>query len=164
MDFVIKVRGACLCTDLRRMRILGNPQKKLLRLLMVHLWTKRCLMENFISWITRGRTEVTGKEAVRVLVAVRAKPNCDPSSSLNKEFFKSFLDVLNHPQHSGRFNISTQFPHYKEILYKPDFRGRRLGKNVVFDMDMSARDFLAPFYLIKTPDETTVEARPSRLT
>ncbi|XP_027119895.1 nucleoside hydrolase 3-like [Coffea arabica] len=99
-------------------------------------------------------TEVTGQGAVRVLVAVRAKRNRDRSSPLNREFFRSFLDVLNHPQHSGRFNITTQFPRYKEILYKPDFRGRRLGKNVVFDMDMSAGDFLALFYLLKLPVET----------
>ena len=68
--------------------------------------------------------------------------------------YLSWLQVLNHPQHSGRFDITTQFPHYKEILYKPDFRGRRLGKNVVFDMDMSAGDFLALFYLLKLPVET----------
>ncbi|KAL3505811.1 hypothetical protein ACH5RR_031193 [Cinchona calisaya] len=114
-----------------------------------------CLAKNGKGRCKDGyTTEVTGQEAVRVLVAVRAKPNHDPSSSLDREFFKSFLDVLNHPQHSGRFNISTQFPHYKEILYKPNFRGRRLGKNVVFDMDMSAGDFLALFYLLKIPIET----------
>lgn len=37
--------------------------------------------------------EVTGPEAVSVRVATKAKPNRDSSSSLNREFFKSFLDV-----------------------------------------------------------------------
>lgn len=37
--------------------------------------------------------EVTGPEAVSVLVATKAKPNRDSNSSLNREFFISFLDV-----------------------------------------------------------------------
>ena len=100
---------------------------------------------------------MSGPEAVRVYVATRAKPNADKNSSLNREFFKSFLEVtkqvylacflaqssqvtmskfkhnnesmtifyfqvLNLPENAGRFNISTQFPHYREIFYKPDFR------------------------------------------
>lgn len=39
------------------------------------------------------------------------------------------------------------------MIYKPDFKGRKLGKNVIFDMDMSAGDFLALFYLLKLPVE-----------
>lgn len=114
-----------------------------------------CLVKKGKGRCKDGYTrEVTGQGAVRVLVAVKAKPNRDRSSPLNREFFGNFLDVLNHPQHSGRFNITTQFPHYKELHYKPDFAGRRLGKNVVFDMDMSAGDFLALFYLLKLPVET----------
>jgi len=46
-----------------------------------------------------------------------------------------------------------QFPYYRKVLYKPDFRGKQLGKNIVFDMDMSAGDFLALFYLLKLPIE-----------
>lgn len=61
--------------------------------------------------------------------------------------------VLNQPQHSGKFNVSTQFPYYKEVFYRPDFGGKKLGKPVVFDMDMSAGDFLALFYLLKVPVE-----------
>jgi len=38
--------------------------------------------------------EVTGPEAVPVLVATKAKPNQDPESPLNREFFKSFLEVI----------------------------------------------------------------------
>ena len=37
--------------------------------------------------------EVTGPDAVRVLVATKAKPNQDVDSPLDREFFKSFLDV-----------------------------------------------------------------------
>ncbi|KAL5541759.1 hypothetical protein UlMin_009469 [Ulmus minor] len=97
--------------------------------------------------------EITGPEAVRVLVATKAKPNPDSQSPLNRAFFKSFLGVLNNPQQSGRFNFTTEFPYYKSVLYKPDFRNKRLGKPVVFDMDMSAGDFLSLFYLLKVPVE-----------
>ncbi|XP_030507362.2 nucleoside hydrolase 3 [Cannabis sativa] len=101
-----------------------------------------------------GYTEVvTGPEAVRVLVATKAKLNPDPNSPLDRTFYKSFLNVLNAPQNSGRFNFTTQFPNYKEVLYKPDLKKRRLGKPVVFDMDMSAGDFLALLYLLKVPLE-----------
>lgn len=65
----------------------------------------------------------------------------------------TFLQALNRPQHTGRFNLTTQFPHYKEVFYKLDFRSKKLGKPVVFDMDMSAGDFLALFYLLKVPVE-----------
>ncbi|KAG2627621.1 uncharacterized protein LOC120698746 isoform X3 [Panicum virgatum] len=97
--------------------------------------------------------EVSGPEAVRVHVATRAKPNADKSSPLNREFFKSFLEVLNLPENAGRFNISTQFPHYREILYKPDFRNVSRGKAVIFDMDMSPGDFVSLIYLLKEPRE-----------
>ena len=63
------------------------------------------------------------------------------------------MQLLNDPQQSGRFNFTTQFPYYKEDLYKPDFGTKRLGKPVVFDMDMSAGDFLALLYLLKLPVE-----------
>lgn len=97
--------------------------------------------------------EVTGSEGVCALVAKKAKPNQDVHSPLDREFFKSFLDVLNLPQQTGRFNFTTQFPYYRETLYKPDFTNRSLGKPVVFDMDMSAGDFLALIYLLKVPVE-----------
>ncbi|XP_024027519.1 uncharacterized protein LOC21394548 isoform X2 [Morus notabilis] len=66
---------------------------------------------------------------------------------------KGRCKLLNSPRHSGKFNFTTQFPYYRKVLYKPDFAGRRLGKPVVFDMDMSAGDFLALFYLLKVPVE-----------
>ncbi|KAG2619369.1 hypothetical protein PVAP13_3NG141410 [Panicum virgatum] len=97
--------------------------------------------------------ELSGPEAVRVYVATRAKPNADKNSSLNREFFKSFLEVLNLPKNAGRFNISTQFPHYREILYKPDFRNVSRGKPVIFDIDMSPGDFVSLIYLLKEPRE-----------
>ncbi|KAJ6430681.1 hypothetical protein OIU84_021967 [Salix udensis] len=111
-----------------------------------------CFVENEKGRCEDGYTkEVSGAEAVRVLVATRAKPSPDRNSTLDRAFFKSFLDVLNDPRQSGRFNFTTQFPHYKEVLYKPDFGTKRLGKPVVFDMDMSVGDFLALFYLLKVP-------------
>uniref|UniRef100_A0A7N2LW35 Inosine/uridine-preferring nucleoside hydrolase domain-containing protein n=1 Tax=Quercus lobata TaxID=97700 RepID=A0A7N2LW35_QUELO len=66
---------------------------------------------------------------------------------------KGKCQTLNRPQHSGRFNFTTQFPHYKEIFHKPNFGSKQFGKPVVFDMDMSAGDFLALFYLLKVPVE-----------
>ncbi|XP_015875259.2 nucleoside hydrolase 3 [Ziziphus jujuba] len=96
--------------------------------------------------------EVNGTEAVEILVATIAKPNQDSGSSLGKEFYKSFLDVLNQPEQTGRFNITTQFPYYEEILYKPDMRKLK-GKPVVFDMDMSVGDFVALLYMLKLPAE-----------
>ncbi|XP_052189465.1 nucleoside hydrolase 3-like isoform X2 [Diospyros lotus] len=66
---------------------------------------------------------------------------------------KGRCKVLNRPQHTARFNLTTQFPYYREVLYKPNFGEKKLGKNVLFDMDMSAGDFLALFYLLKLPVE-----------
>ncbi|KAM0962832.1 nucleoside hydrolase 3-like isoform X1 [Malus sylvestris] len=113
-----------------------------------------CIGENGKGKCKDGYTEeVTGSEAVSMLVATKAKPNQDPQSPLDREFFISFLDVLNNPQQKGRFNLTTQFPFYKEVTYKPEFGNRKLGKPVVFDMDMSAGDFAALFYLLKVPIE-----------
>jgi hypothetical protein len=58
---------------------------------------------------------------------------------------------LNRPEETGRFNFSSQFPYYKEELFRPDLSKTRPGKPVVFDMDMSAGDFLSLFYLLKVP-------------
>ncbi|PNY07145.1 pyrimidine-specific ribonucleoside hydrolase rihB [Trifolium pratense] len=113
-----------------------------------------CFVENGTGKCQDGYTkEVDGPDSVRVLVATKAKPNRDVASSLDKEFYISFLNVLNQPQQAGKFNFTTQFPYYKEVTYKPDFHNKSLGKPVVFDMDMSAGDFLALFYLLKVPVE-----------
>ncbi|KAJ8573792.1 hypothetical protein K7X08_010303 [Anisodus acutangulus] len=113
-----------------------------------------CIKENRRGRCQDGYTkEVFGPGGVPVLVALRAKPNRNANSELDREFFVSFLDVLNQRENTARFNFSTQFPYYRKILYKPDFRGKHLGKDVVFDMDMSAGDFLALFYLLKLPVE-----------
>ncbi|KAG8636652.1 uncharacterized protein LOC110601279 [Manihot esculenta] len=113
-----------------------------------------CIMQNRKGRCQDGYTkEVKGSEGVRVLIAIRAKPNPDTSSELDRAYFKSFLDVLNHPQQTGKFNFTTQFPYYEEVIRKPEFGRMKLGKPVVFDMDMSAGDFLALFYLLKLPAE-----------
>lgn len=113
-----------------------------------------CVVKNSKGKCKDGYTEeTTGPESVRVLVATRAKPNRDGKSPLDREFFRSFLDVLNNPLQTGRFNFTTQFPYYKQVLYKPDLRTKKLGKPVIFDMDMSAGDFIALFYLLKVPME-----------
>ncbi|KAH6808800.1 inosine-uridine preferring nucleoside hydrolase family protein [Perilla frutescens var. frutescens] len=112
-----------------------------------------CIVKNGKGRCKDGYTAETTDGGARILVAVRAKPNRDRNSRLNREFFGNFLDVLNSKEQSGKFNFTMQFPYYKEVLHKPDLKGRKLGKNVVFDMDMSAGDFLALFYLLKLPVE-----------
>ncbi|XP_052479987.1 nucleoside hydrolase 3 isoform X3 [Gossypium raimondii] len=97
--------------------------------------------------------EDTGEDAVRVLVAVKAKASHDKGSSLGREFYRSFLNVINSPERSGRFDIRSQYPNHKEALYKPDFGKKMRGNPIVFDMDMSAGDFLALLYLLKLPVE-----------
>ncbi|RZC55317.1 hypothetical protein C5167_014163 [Papaver somniferum] len=114
-----------------------------------------CFAKNNTKKCQDGYTkEVTGDpDGVRVLVATKAKPNQLSNSLLDREYFISFLDVLNLPRNAGRFNFTTEFPYYKEVLYKPDFGMRKLGKSVVFDMDMSAGDFISLIYLLKVPVE-----------
>ncbi|KAL5983992.1 Nucleoside hydrolase 3 [Asimina triloba] len=108
-----------------------------------------CLVENGKGKCQDGYTkEARGSDSVRIVAAQKAKPNHEVDSPLHKEFF-----VLNAPQHTGRFNLKTQFPYYREIVYKPEFTKRKLGKPVVFDMDISAGDFLALLYLLKVPVE-----------
>ncbi|XP_078179183.1 nucleoside hydrolase 3-like isoform X2 [Carex rostrata] len=97
--------------------------------------------------------EVRRPEAVQVLVATKAKANQDHKSSLNREFFKSFLEVLNLPQQTGRFNLTTEFPYYRVTFYKSNFADKPKGKPVIFDMDMSAGDFLSLIYLLKAPTD-----------
>ncbi|KAK1696700.1 hypothetical protein QYE76_013397 [Lolium multiflorum] len=97
--------------------------------------------------------EVSGSEGVRVRVATSAKPNTDNSSTFDREFVKNFLKVLNIPKQTGRFSITTQFPYYREVLYKPDFINISRGKPVIFDMDMSPGDFVSLIYLLKAPRE-----------
>ncbi|XP_008450713.2 nucleoside hydrolase 3-like isoform X2 [Cucumis melo] len=97
--------------------------------------------------------EADGSESVQVLVAVEAKSTIDTNSSINKAFYISFLDVLNSPRQTGRFDFRAQFPKYREVLYRPNFGKRLLGKPVIFDMDMSTGDFLTLLYLLKTPIE-----------
>ncbi|CAN6451160.1 unnamed protein product [Victoria cruziana] len=111
-----------------------------------------CLVKNGKGKCQDGYTkEVTEPYSARVLVATRAKPNRDPASLLDREFFNEFLKVLSSPQQTGRFNLTTQFPYYKEVLYMQNFGNKRRGKPLVFDMDMSIGDFVALTYLLKVP-------------
>lgn len=63
------------------------------------------------------------------------------------------MQVINSPRQTGRFDFRAQFPNYKEVLYRPKFEKKLLGKPVIFDMDMSTGDFLTLLYLLKTPVE-----------
>ncbi|KAK7412612.1 hypothetical protein VNO78_04108 [Psophocarpus tetragonolobus] len=113
-----------------------------------------CFVKNGKGRCQDGYTnEVDGLDSARVLVATKAKTNKDVKSPIDKEYFKSFLDVLKQPQNTGRFKFATQFPYYEEIAYMPDFQNKTLGKPVIFDMDMSVGDFLALFYLLKVDVE-----------
>ncbi|XP_048538710.1 uncharacterized protein LOC125517541 isoform X3 [Triticum urartu] len=97
--------------------------------------------------------EISGLEAVRVRVATKAKSNVDKNSRLDREFFKSFLEVLTLRDNTGHFDITAQFPFYREVLYKPNFVNKSRGKVTIFDMDMSAGDFVSLIYLLKAPVE-----------
>jgi len=97
--------------------------------------------------------EVSGPESVHIRVAIKAKPNVDMNSPLDREFFKSFLEALNGLENSGSFDFKAQFPFYREILYKPDFKHKYFGKSVIVDMDMSPGDFMSLIYLLKAPIE-----------
>lgn len=73
------------------------------------------------------------------------------------------LQALNDPHQTAAFNFPTEFKHYKEVLLTPNFKGGKLGKTVVFDMDMSVGDFVALFYLLKIPREIlNVQVRGSQ--
>ncbi|KAL4642714.1 hypothetical protein ACB092_02G040900 [Castanea dentata] len=54
-----------------------------------------CIVKNGTGKCQDGYTaEVTGPEAVRVLVATEAKPNQNNDSTLDKQFYISFLDAI----------------------------------------------------------------------
>ncbi|KAJ3693869.1 hypothetical protein LUZ60_009349 [Juncus effusus] len=113
-----------------------------------------CLVNGTKGKCEDGYTkEVIGSEAVQVLVATKAKPNKNSNSPLDREFFESFLQVLDLPQNAGRFNFSTQFPYFRETFQIPDFTNKIRGQPIIFDMDMSAGDFLSLLYLLKAPIE-----------
>ncbi|KAB2630111.1 hypothetical protein D8674_007630 [Pyrus ussuriensis x Pyrus communis] len=113
-----------------------------------------CLVKEGKGKCQDGYTkETTGAEAVTVLVATEAKRDHDSNSTRAKDFYDSFLDVINRPKKTGRPNIRTQLPLHEIVLRKPNFGRKLMGKNLVFDMDMSAGDFLALLYLLKLPVE-----------
>ncbi|XP_068341526.1 nucleoside hydrolase 3-like [Pyrus communis] len=113
-----------------------------------------CLVKEGKGKCQDGYTkETTGAEAVTVLVATEAKRDHDRNSTRAKDFYDSFLDVINRPKKTGRPKIRTQLPLHESVLRKPDFGRKLMGKNLVFDMDMSAGDFLALLYLLKLPVE-----------
>ena len=51
------------------------------------------LLANYICSQDGYTKEISGLEAVRVRVATKAKSNVDKNSRLDREFFKSFLEV-----------------------------------------------------------------------
>uniref|UniRef100_A0A0E0L2F5 Inosine/uridine-preferring nucleoside hydrolase domain-containing protein n=1 Tax=Oryza punctata TaxID=4537 RepID=A0A0E0L2F5_ORYPU len=75
------------------------------------------------------------------------------SFCLAKESKKGRCETLNLPENTGLFNITAQFPFYREVLYRPDFTNKIRGKPVIFDMDMSPGDFISLIYLLKAPTE-----------
>lgn len=86
------------------------------------------------------------------LCCIHALNECQLPNNLIQPFCFP-LQVMNSPQQTAKFNLATQYPYYKEVLYKPKSESYKLGMPVVFDMDMSAGDFLALFYLLKVPVE-----------
>ena len=49
--------------------------------------------------------------------------------------------------------MTTEFPYYRVTFYKSNFADKPKGKPVIFDMDMSAGDFLSLIYLLKAPTD-----------
>ncbi|XWS39086.1 hypothetical protein CRYUN_Cryun18bG0019900 [Craigia yunnanensis] len=95
-----------------------------------------CFVENGKGKCKDGYTEeITGPDAVRVLVATKAKANHDVDSRLDREFFTSFLD---------NFLIREKF-------FTNQILNTKSWENLLF-MDMSA-GVLALFYLLKVPVE-----------
>ncbi|KAK4586960.1 hypothetical protein RGQ29_023908 [Quercus rubra] len=101
------------------------------------------ISKNFFNTFEQSQNTYEAQYCFQSLKAAR------DASQLGDKFYT----VINCPQHTGRFNFTTEFPYYKKVLYKPDFGSNKLGKPVVFDMDMSAGDFLTLFYLLKVPLE-----------
>ncbi|XP_048538707.1 uncharacterized protein LOC125517541 isoform X2 [Triticum urartu] len=66
---------------------------------------------------------------------------------------KGRCEVLTLRDNTGHFDITAQFPFYREVLYKPNFVNKSRGKVTIFDMDMSAGDFVSLIYLLKAPVE-----------
>ncbi|KAJ1395160.1 Ribonucleoside hydrolase-like [Sesbania bispinosa] len=102
-----------------------------------------CFVKNGKGRCQDGYTaEVHGPNSVRVLVAQKAKPNQDAGSSLDREYFKSFLNILKQPQHAGRFNFTTQFPYYKEaIIVSPTGWANSATIDIIYDLlHMMGRD------------------------
>lgn len=113
-----------------------------------------CLVPNGKGNCMDGYTkEVAASEGVRVLVAEKAKPSKDINSMLDREYFMNFLNALNNQHQTAKFNMKTEVPFYKESLFKPNLKGRMLGKAVILDLDMSPGDFITLFYLLKMPLE-----------
>ncbi|WJX96071.1 Nucleoside hydrolase 3 [Trifolium repens] len=78
-----------------------------------------CFVKNGKGKCQDGYTkEVHGPDSVRVLVATKGKPNRYVGSSLDRGYFINFLNVLKQQQQAGRYNFTTQFPYYKECLFK----------------------------------------------
>jgi hypothetical protein len=63
------------------------------------------------------------------------------------------LQALNRRENSGHFNLKAQFPFNGEVLYKPDFKNKKIGRPIIIDMDMSPGDFVSLIYLLKAPIE-----------
>jgi len=63
------------------------------------------------------------------------------------------LQALNRRENSGHFNLKAQFPFNREVLYKQDFKNKKIGRPVILDMDMSPGDIVSLIYLLKAPIE-----------
>ncbi|KAI5083931.1 hypothetical protein GOP47_0000100 [Adiantum capillus-veneris] len=90
-------------------------------------------------------------EGVRIQVGTSAKfPS--PSSNESLFFFQtSFIESLNDPKHTGLYNFETQYPCYKEVLYKAKELDNNAGTPIIFDMDISPGDIITLLYLLKLP-------------
>ncbi|KAJ7542809.1 hypothetical protein O6H91_09G013000 [Diphasiastrum complanatum] len=112
-----------------------------------------CLVLDGKGTCMDGYTKEVQNGGALIQVALLPKPNRDTNSTLKIQFYADYINDLNLPKQTARFNFESEFQHFKKIFYHPNLSKKVLGKPLIFDMDMSPGDFITLFYLLKTPVE-----------
>lgn len=110
-----------------------------------------CLVPGKRGKCMDGYTMESSAEGAKMQVGASAKPNSNAHDDLEFTFQTNFIERLNAQKHAALYNFETQFPCYKEVLYKAQVPNRSMGKSVIFDMDISPGDIITLLYLLKLP-------------